>query len=191
MGRQKKIGLGSSTRPVAFGLPLLFLLLLVSGGWMALASRSSAESGLPASDDRVLPAPVTPPPTSFLSDSDPASSSKIHLESGELFFKMMLSVGLVLGLGAAAFYLSKRVLPRVARAPGKEIRILETAGLGPRKALHLVEVSGQRLLLASTSENVTLLTSLSEVWHGISSSDFCVGEPPDVSKPQLGEAVKT
>ncbi len=84
------------------------------------------------------------------------------LGSPELFLRMMLSVGLVIGLGAVALYLSKRALPRVAKAASKEIHVLETAHLGPRKALHLVEVGGRRLLIASTSDSVTMLAGVPE-----------------------------
>ncbi len=85
---------------------------------------------------------------------------------------MMLSVGLIVGLGAAAFYLSKRVLPKVAHAPGKEIHVLETAYLGPRKTLHLVEVGGQRLLIASTSDCITMLAPIRETWSELSSQEL-------------------
>ena len=84
------------------------------------------------------------------------------LDTGRLFLRMMLSVGIVIGLGAAALYLSRRVLPRMAHPAGREIRIVETACLGPRKALHLVEVGNQRLLIASTSESITMLTPLGD-----------------------------
>jgi len=118
-----------------------------------------------------------PRDSTFSSDSDLSSSPGFSLGNGELFFKMMLSVGLVLGLGGAALYLSRRVLPKVTLRSGKEIHILETACLGPRKALHLVEVGGQRLLIASTSDHVTMLAPLNDTWL-------------DLSKPQLEETVK-
>ncbi len=115
--------------------------------------------------------------SSFASDPDLSSGPNLSFGSGELFLKMMLSVGLVLGLGGAALYVSRRVLPRVTHAPGKEIHILETAYLGPRKALHLVEVGGRRLLVASTSDHVTMLTTVNEEWL-------------DLPKAEIAEAVK-
>jgi flagellar biogenesis protein FliO len=63
---------------------------------------------------------------------------------------------------------SKKVLPRVTNAAGREIRVVETASLGPRKALHLVEVGGQRLLIASTPDTVTMLAPIGEAWLDIS-----------------------
>jgi len=84
------------------------------------------------------------------------------LGRGELFFKMMFSVVLVLVLGAAAVYMSKKVLPRITNLPGKEIRILETAHLGPRKAVHLLRIGNQRLLIGSTNESITMLADVTE-----------------------------
>jgi flagellar biosynthetic protein FliO len=143
-GQKKRIG-------------LLCLLVVVGGGWVALASRYSSEHA-PASTQ----APTVE--TSFLSDPNLASADSAGLGGRELFLKMMLSIGLVLGLGAAALYLSKRVLPKVTNAPGKEIRVVETSYLGPRKALHLIEVGNQRLLIASTNDRITTLAHLNDAW---------------------------
>jgi flagellar protein FliO/FliZ len=75
---------------------------------------------------------------------------------------MMFSVVLVVVLGAAALYMSKKVLPRITNLPGKEIRILETAHLGPRKAVHLVKIGNQRLLIGSTYESISMLADVTE-----------------------------
>jgi len=166
---------------------LLCLLLVAGGGWITLASRQTEPvegSRTAASAEREVPAlqtsdfkPQTSNPSSFLSDPNLVSSAGAGLGNGELFLKMMLSVVLVIALGAAALYVSKKVLPRVAHAPGKEIHVLETAYLGPRKALHLVEVGSQRLLIASTNDNVTMLAHVNEAWL-------------DMPRQELGEAVK-
>ena len=175
--QKKKICLGSQTRRVAFGVPFLCVLLLASGGWIAVASRQTgAAAGQRTENGAASPSVLQD--SSLSSDPDLSPGPSVSLGSGELFFKMMLSVGLVLGLGGAALYLSRRVLPKVTQRGGKEIHILETACLGPRKALHLVEVGGQRLLIASTNDHVTMLTPLNDTWL-------------DVSKPELDEAVKT
>ena len=175
-------------------MALLCLLLVISGGWIAFASRSgasggNAQSGLPAS---------TP---SFQSDPRPDSTpglglgnregSPSALGKSELFLRMMLSVGLVIGLGGIALVLSKRALPRMVRCGGKEIHIRETAYLGPRKALHLVEVGSQRLLIASTHDRITMLAPVSDAWLGVSNTEDCAGESLDLSQRGLDEAVKT
>jgi flagellar biosynthetic protein FliO len=82
------------------------------------------------------------------------------LNTGELFFKMMLSVLLVIGLGAAAIYISKKLLPKIANLPGKEIRVIETVHLGPRKTVHLLQVGNRRLLIGSTGESITKLADV-------------------------------
>ncbi len=77
-----------------------------------------------------------------------------------MFFKMILMVLLVVVLGAAAIYLSKKLMPRFSRLPGKRIQICETVHLGPRKTLHLIKIGNQTLLIGSTNENITKLADL-------------------------------
>jgi len=81
----------------------------------------------------------------------------------ELLVKTILSVVLVGGLGAAAIYGSRKLLPKITNRPGKEIRVIETTHLGPRKQLHLIEACGRRVLIASTGENVTMLADVTEI----------------------------
>ncbi len=78
----------------------------------------------------------------------------------ELFFKMILMVLLVVVLGVAAIYLSKILLPRFTRQPGKRIQVCETVHLGPRKAVHLIKIGRQMLLIASTNESITKLADV-------------------------------
>ena len=136
---------------------VLCVLLVGGGGWVALASRYAG------SPDQTSPQ-TTRPEASFLSDPNQFAATQISLGGRELFLKMMLSVGLVIALGIGALYLSKRVLPKVTHAAGREIRVIETTYLGPRKALHLVEVANQRLLIASTSDHITTLAHISDAW---------------------------
>jgi flagellar biogenesis protein FliO len=78
----------------------------------------------------------------------------------ELFFKTMMAVLVVIALGTGAVYTSKKLLPRITNLPAKEIRIIETAHLGPRKMLHLVGIGSQRLLVGSTNESITMLADV-------------------------------
>jgi flagellar biogenesis protein FliO len=157
-------------------IALLCLLLIVSGGWIALASRNG---GLGSARPEAPGASPLQSSASRLAWNDPSppDGPGLDLGKGELFLRMMLSVGLVIGLGGIALYLSKRTLPRVVHAGGKEIHVLETAYLGPRKALHLVEVGSQRLLIASTHDRITMLAPLNETWI-------------EMPKPELEEAGK-
>jgi len=74
--------------------------------------------------------------------------------------RAVLAVLFVLALLIVAIYVSKKLLPKIANLPGKEIRIIETVHLGPRKAVHLLEIGNRRFLIGSTNENVTKLADL-------------------------------
>lgn len=147
----------------------LCILLIVGGGWAGLASRytSRAAQVRPQADGESQ---------SFLSDPNSPPLTGSGLDDNTLFLRMMLSVGIVMALGIAALYVSKKVLPRVTHTAGREIRIIETASLGPRKALHLVEVGNQRLLIASTHDAVTMLTPVGEMWADASREHDGEGE---------------
>ncbi|MHC4076619.1 MAG: flagellar biosynthetic protein FliO [Planctomycetota bacterium] len=90
------------------------------------------------------------------------AASDDNFDAGGLFFKMMLMVLLVVVFGAAAIYLSKKLLPRFSRLPGKRIQICETVHLGPRKAIHLIKIGKQRFLIGSTNENITKLADVTD-----------------------------
>lgn len=98
----------------------------------------------------------------FANDPDLQKESPYSLGHQELFYRTMVAVVFVIVLGAAAIYVSRRLLPKIVRLPGKEIRVIETVHLGPRKAVHLLQIGQRRLLIGSTSESVTKLADLSE-----------------------------
>ncbi|MHC4205762.1 MAG: flagellar biosynthetic protein FliO, partial [Planctomycetota bacterium] len=77
-----------------------------------------------------------------------------------LFVKAILAILFVLALFIIAIYISKKILPKITNLPGKEIRIVETVHLGPRKAVHLLEINNRRFLIGSTNESVTKLADL-------------------------------
>ncbi|RKY08475.1 MAG: flagellar biosynthetic protein FliO [Planctomycetota bacterium] len=93
--------------------------------------------------------------------------------AGELFFRMMLMVLLVIVLGAAAIYLSRKVLPGFTQLSGKRVRVVETVHLGPRKALHLVRIGNRQLLIGGTNENIT---RLADVTDALSEADSPVSQ---------------
>jgi len=102
--------------------------------------------------------------TGSLFASDPNFPNRQGNSSGnkELFYKMMLSVLLVVALGAAAIYVSRKLLPRITNLPGKEIRIVETVHIGPRKTVQLLKIGNQWLLIGSTGENITKLADVTD-----------------------------
>ncbi len=96
----------------------------------------------------------------FANDPNFSERQSDSAGSRELFYKMVLSVLLVVALGVAAIYVSKKLLPKITNLPGKEIRIVETVHLGPRKAVHLLKIGDRRFLIGSTNENITKLADI-------------------------------
>ena len=129
--------------------------LIFAGGLLSAARRVAAtssqqtDSGIPARPD-------------IAENNSSVSQAVTPVSTRELFYKMMLSAGLVIGLGIAAVYVSKKLLPRISNMPNKKIRVLETAHISPRKGLHLVEVGARQLLIASTNEQITMLADVTE-----------------------------
>ncbi len=78
----------------------------------------------------------------------------------DLAFKTLASVAVVLTLGAAAIYVSKKFTGKLGNIQGKKIKIVETTHLGQRKMLHLIKVGNQQLLIGSTNERLTMLADV-------------------------------
>ena len=96
----------------------------------------------------------------FSNDPNLSAGSADGVSSGELFFKMMFSVLLVIALGIAAIYASKKFLPKITNLPGKKVRIVETVGLGQRRAVHLLQIGNRQLLIGSAGESITKLADV-------------------------------
>jgi len=141
---------------------VMFLAIATLGGGALVVclARSPAHGAEKLSSDNY----------SLLSTDDPnfLARESNNFSGRELFFKMMFSVLLVVVLGGVAIYISRRFLPRIANLPGKEIHVLETAHLGPHKAVHLLKIGNQRFLIGSTTENITKLAELTEVFTEVS-----------------------
>jgi flagellar biosynthetic protein FliO len=143
---------------------MMFAGVVVAGSLVGLAARPT---------DQAKPDASAPQTQRFLlNDPNLARQGDLGIGSKELFFKMMLSVLLVVALAAGALYLSKKVLPNITKAGGREIQIIETAYLGPRKALHLVEIGGQRLLIGSTNESIAKLAEVGDTWLDLSKQEL-------------------
>jgi len=108
----------------------------------------NSPSGLEKGDTRHL----FDDPNSFENDPSPISI--------ELLFRMLGGLLVVIALMMAVLYLSKRVLPKLSKNAGKEITIVETTMLGPRKYLHVIKIANQRLLLGSTNDRINMLAHL-------------------------------
>lgn len=83
-----------------------------------------------------------------------------QLNTRRMFMKMMLAVFIVLLLGIAAVYTSKKLGSRIANAPGKEVRMLETLYLGSRKSIHLIKIGNRRIVIGCTTDRITKLAEM-------------------------------
>ena len=85
-----------------------------------------------------------------------------RFKTGELFYKMTFAVLVVIALAIGVAYFLKKLLPKIARLPAKQIRIVETVSLGQHRNIYLIEAAGRKILIGSTGETITRLADLSE-----------------------------
>jgi flagellar biosynthetic protein FliO len=157
---------------------IVFLITVALGGGVLVvcsAGSSTDATGLEKPKfDPCQPQAGTESETDSLFQKDPnfLGGSPYNAGSGQLFFRAMLAVLFVVVLGVAAIYVSRKLLPKIANLPGKEIRIIETVHLGPRKAVHLLEIGNRRLLIGSTNENVTKLADITGSFANLSAQEI-------------------
>ncbi len=131
----------------------LVAVALGSGVFLSVSAQSGAER--PESEHSRFKAGAL-----FANDPNFSGGPANSPGGQEFFLKIMLSILLVVALGAAAIYVSRKVLPKITNLPGKQIHVLETTHLGPRKAVHLVKIGDQQLLIGSTNESITRLADV-------------------------------
>ena len=85
-------------------------------------------------------------------------ATREKLDTRQMFFKMMLALLIVFVLGAAVYYVSKKLGTKMVNLPGKKIHIIETTYLGPRKSVHLLQIGKRKILIGSTAERIMKLT---------------------------------
>ncbi len=79
------------------------------------------------------------------------------------FLQMIAALALVVGLILVTWYFSGKLmkgLPIGQQHLSKRIRLLETRYFGPKKALHLIEVGGEYLLLSSSDSGLVLIKQI-------------------------------
>ncbi len=144
----------------------LFLIAVALGaGVLVICSAQPASNGMESEKsqpDPNQPQAGTESTNSPLFANDPNFFRGSDFNPGGAGFSIraVLAVLFVLALFIAAIYVSKKLLPKIANLPGKEIRIIETVHLGSRKAVHLLEIGNRRFLIGSTNENITKLADL-------------------------------
>jgi flagellar biogenesis protein FliO len=87
--------------------------------------------------------------------------------SGDLtgmLWQLLAAAIVLLVVGAACIFAVRRLLPKLRRATGKRVAVLETTYLGPRKTVHLLQVGQRRLLVAAGPEGVVKLDDVTEAF---------------------------
>ena len=83
------------------------------------------------------------------------------IPKNELFRQFAIAISLVLVLSGCAYWLSKRVMPKLAVTRGKKIRVVETIHLGTNRRIHLLEIDDdRRILIGSTTQNISFLADM-------------------------------
>jgi len=113
--------------------------------------------------------PISANSHSLFSDPNFAIKPQGTLNTGQMFLKMMLAVGLIIAMGVGVIYFSRKLLPKIANLPGKKIQVIETVHLGPRKAVHLLRVGSRHILIGSTAESISKLADIND---GLSETDL-------------------
>jgi flagellar biosynthetic protein FliO len=131
---------------------LLGAIALCSGVTFVYSSQSATNEGTKPLFNNSDSRPESQPGLSAGTDD--------NFNTRELFFKMMFMILLVVVLGTAVVYISKKFLPGFTHPSGKRIRIIETVHLGPRRTVHLLKIGNRQLLVGSTSESITKLADV-------------------------------
>jgi flagellar protein FliO/FliZ len=79
------------------------------------------------------------------------------------FLQMIAALALVVGLILVTWHFSGKLMRRLPvghQLLSKHIRLVETRYFGPKKALMLVEVGGEYLLLSSSDAGLTLIKQI-------------------------------
>jgi flagellar biosynthetic protein FliO len=98
---------------------------------------------------------------SFLDDLDQGDDVDLGIRKAAI--RMTLAVLMVIVLGVSVIYLSRKILPRLSGMTGKNIKVVETVHLGPRKSVHLLKIGNQQILVGSTNENITKLADIPDL----------------------------
>lgn len=73
--------------------------------------------------------------------------------------RVIVAFIVVAALGIAAIAVLRRFLPRLSGAPlaGSALRVMERASLGPATRVHLVQVDGERILVAESRSALAMV----------------------------------
>ncbi len=100
------------------------------------------------------------PFAAFAQDPNFALGADRQFDAGGIYWRMMLAVLLVLALGIAAYYVSKKLGGKIINLPNRQIKLVETLYLGSRKALHLIKAGDKSIIIGTTPTTITRIAEL-------------------------------
>ncbi len=72
------------------------------------------------------------------------------------FLKLLLVVVLIIGLAIVA----KRWINQPGQSSSRQMKVVESLMLNPKRSLHIIKVGGQLLLIGATDQNISLISEL-------------------------------
>jgi flagellar biogenesis protein FliO len=165
-----------------------------AAGPEAARPAAAAATTAPAKTPATATSAPTTAPTTAPAGSAGRSTAKLPLRSdrtqglptlpdsgsGGVLGKMASYAIVILLLGAAAMVLGKRYLPRLQPAGVGRIQVVDSAYLGPRKQLHVVQIGSQRFLVASCRDSVTMISELASTFaEALEASNAATGTEAD------------
>ena len=114
----------------------------------------------PAADVSEANDPAVSSKSDSLFGQTPAPIELADDNLGNSLYRMILSLVVVIGLAVGVMYASKKILPKVSGISGKRVQVIETVSLGSRRAVHLLQVGHQQILIGSTQNTITRLAEL-------------------------------
>lgn len=109
---------------------------------------------------------LTEPQTALTAEKPVFSNSRLGAEPqlGPLVSRAFIALGFLSVVTLLAFGLRAKLGQGLGKPKTEDkIKVLCKKALGPKHALLIVDVAGEQLLLAQTTEQVTLLTKLDDV----------------------------
>ena len=153
-----RFGMLCAPRSGMSGLRPLLRIRKTAGYALAIVLVLTAVGVCRAAETTTRPT-TRPTPVGFSATSNNGSGDLTGL-----MWQMLSAALVVLLVGALALFVVKKLLPRIRYASHKRISVLETAYLGSRKAVHLLQVGSVKLLVASSPEGVVRLDDVTRAF---------------------------
>ncbi len=128
--------------------------------WHTMAANESVEPGTREAKSPEIERILKEDPGTLWNDSESKTSRQD--DPGKLLRQFATSIGLVLLLGAAAYFLSRKFGARLTMPRGRHIRVIESIALGTNRQIHLVEVGRRRILVGSSPQSIRLIADVGE-----------------------------